>query len=277
MDRGGNDVVRRLPAIDVVIRVRLRNRADHLVGVHVGRGAAAGLENVDREMIVELAIGDATGSGPNAFGGFFGKVPEIGVDLRGGAFDQAHGANERARKTQATDWEVFDRALRLSAIEGVFGDAHFAHGVALNAMTLAHADQCIKRHLSDSVIWWPRMEWIWWAPLPASAAHITEEFFFPGGFADWDRAYRPEIRRSITKRFHIIINAALLVLGLNVALAGAGATAGGTRVSSSIPPPLAVPAWFALAALLASNAVWHVIGTIRTRRYSPGVCTGVLL
>src|SRR5581483_9739087 len=111
MDRGGNDVIRRLPTIDVIVGVRLRDVTDHLVGVHVGRGAAAGLEYVDRKMIVELAIGDATGSGPNAFGGFFGKVPEIGVDLRGGAFDQAHGANERAWKTQPANREILYGSL----------------------------------------------------------------------------------------------------------------------------------------------------------------------
>jgi len=122
------------------------------------------------------------------------------------------------------------------------------------------------------------MVWIWWAPLAASAAHITEEFFIPGGFAEWDRAYRPQIRKSITKRLHIIVNGALLLFALDVALLGsAGMTIGRTRVASSIPPPLAVPAWIALAALLASNAVWHVVGTIRTGRYSPGVCTGILI
>ena len=33
----------------------------HLVGVHVGRGAAAGLEDVDDELVVVLAVDDLLG------------------------------------------------------------------------------------------------------------------------------------------------------------------------------------------------------------------------
>ncbi|HEX6791421.1 MAG TPA: hypothetical protein VF247_08945 [Candidatus Krumholzibacteria bacterium] len=56
------------------------------------------------------------------------------------------------------------------------------------------------------------MDWLFGAPLAAARLHITEEFFLPGGFADWDRRYRPALARSITTRFHVIINALLLVL-----------------------------------------------------------------
>jgi hypothetical protein len=40
----------------------------------------------------------------------------------------------------------------------------------------------------------------------------SDELDYPGGFADWDRAYRPSIRGSITPRFHVVINAALLLM-----------------------------------------------------------------
>ena len=43
--------------------------ADDLVGVHVARRAGAGLIDVDRELVVELAVGDFAGGG------------EQGVDL----------------------------------------------------------------------------------------------------------------------------------------------------------------------------------------------------
>ena len=36
----------------------VRAVGDDLVGVHVGRGAGAGLEDVDHELVVELAVGD---------------------------------------------------------------------------------------------------------------------------------------------------------------------------------------------------------------------------
>ena len=50
------------------------------------------------------------------------------------------------------------------------------------------------------------LNWVFWAPLGAASLHIIEEFVYPGGFAAWDRRYRPGMRKSITPRFHIIIN-----------------------------------------------------------------------
>ena len=124
------------------------------------------------------------------------------------------------------------------------------------------------------------VNWLWWAPLGAAALHIVEEFVYPGGFAAWDRAYRPTIRDSITPRLHIIVNALLLAVCATVGISGmpgAAIAVGGLRLGSSVPASLAVPAWLALAALLFSNAIFHVVGTFQTKRISPGVRTGVLL
>jgi hypothetical protein len=62
---------------------------------------------------------------------------------------------------------------------------------------------------------------------------------------------------------HIVMNALLILLCLSVAQSGR--TAQG------------VAAWLTLAALLFGNAVFHLVGTVRTRRYSPGLVTGLLL
>ena len=125
-----------------------------------------------------------------------------------------------------------------------------------------------------------REHWLWWAPLAAAALHIVEEFLYPGGFAAWDREYRPSIRNSITPRMHLVVNAMLLAGCATVGLAGMPGgvlPVGGYGLRSAIPGALAVPGWLMLAALLFSNAVFHVIGTVETRRISPGVRTGVLL
>jgi len=51
MDRRRNHVVAGLSAIHIVIRGALRARpGDHLIGVHISRGAAAGLEDVQHEL-----------------------------------------------------------------------------------------------------------------------------------------------------------------------------------------------------------------------------------
>lgn len=103
---------------------------------------------------------------------------------------------------------------------------------------------------------------MWW-PLAAASLHIAEEFVFPGGFAEWDRGYRSAYRASITPRLHLVMNG-LLILAC-VAVGSNGRT------------PSGVAAWLTLAALLASNAVFHLVGTIKTRSYSPGLVTGLLL
>jgi hypothetical protein len=124
------------------------------------------------------------------------------------------------------------------------------------------------------------MTWLWWAPLGAAALHIVEEFVWPGGFAEWDRAYRPEIRASITSRMHVIVNALLLVACATVGIAGMPGSVvdvGGLHLHPAIPASLAAPGWLALAALLFSNAMFHVLGTWQTKRVSPGVRTGVAL
>lgn len=110
---------------------------------------------------------------------------------------------------------------------------------------------------------YPDREMILWLPLCAVLLHIFEEFVWPGGFADWDRAHRPALRSSITPRFHVIMNGLLILLCLSVVIDG--------------PTRAGVALWLTLAALLASNALWHAVGTWRTRRYSPGLVTGVLL
>jgi hypothetical protein len=124
------------------------------------------------------------------------------------------------------------------------------------------------------------VSWLWWAPLGAVTLHIGEEFIYPGGFASWDREYRPLIRSSITPRLHFIVNALLLAACACVGVAGMPGGAivvGGLRLRSAVPASLSVSRWLTLAALLFSNAVFHLVGTYQTKRVSPGVRTGVLL
>jgi hypothetical protein len=113
------------------------------------------------------------------------------------------------------------------------------------------------------------MTWLWWAPLAAAVLHIVEEFVYPGGFAEWDRSYRPGIRNSITPRLHIIVNVALLLACVQVGLLANTADA---EVQS-----VGAVTWLTLAALFFSNSVYHIVGTIRTGTRSPGVVTAVTL
>jgi hypothetical protein len=121
------------------------------------------------------------------------------------------------------------------------------------------------------------MGWIWWAPLVAATLHIVEEFFWPGGFPEWDRAHRAGIASSITPRLHFWVNAALLVLCAMVGLAGLEHDGVPIHVRGIFSGAEAPAAWLTVTALLFSNAVWHLVGTIRTHTLSPGLRTGLAL
>jgi hypothetical protein len=109
------------------------------------------------------------------------------------------------------------------------------------------------------------MSFLAWSLAAAASFHIFEEFVYPGGFKSWWCAYRPETAASVSNRFLIIINAALLAFSVSVALA------------VQAPRGNGVAAWLTLAALLFSNAVFHVIGAFQSKRYSPGIISGIVL
>ncbi len=106
--RGREAVVRRLAHVDVIVRMHRRFRAelaaehlvgavgDHLVDVHVGLGAGAGLPDHQREMIVELAVDhllrglDDGARAPRV------EQLERMIDLGRGALDDAERADQRA-------------------------------------------------------------------------------------------------------------------------------------------------------------------------------------
>ncbi|MGD0546595.1 MAG: HXXEE domain-containing protein [Terracidiphilus sp.] len=105
-------------------------------------------------------------------------------------------------------------------------------------------------------------QWLLWAPLGAAAAHIFEEFVCPGGFKSWCQRYRGVNSAKITPRFLIIINAVLLAACINAATAD---------------DPIGFAYWIGISAVLASNGVWHLWAAVRSRSYSPGMVTGLIV
>ena len=118
--RGREAVVRRLAHVDVIVRMHRRLRAelaaeqlvgavgDHLVDVHVGLGAGAGLPDHQREMIVELAVDHLLGGRDD--GAHAARVEQLErmIDLGGGALDDAERADQGPRHALGADAEVFD-------------------------------------------------------------------------------------------------------------------------------------------------------------------------
>jgi hypothetical protein len=103
VDGRREDVVRALPHVHVVVRVHVVSRQgrDHLVRVHVRARARAGLEDVDRELVVVLAARDrVAGSGdPLRLAGI--EQPEPGVHARGGGLDPSEPARHGHRNRLA--------------------------------------------------------------------------------------------------------------------------------------------------------------------------------
>ncbi len=69
--------------------ISMARLADDLVGVHVGRRAGAGLIDVDRELIVELAFGHLARGGDDRLGDLGTELAQIAIGGRGGNLDQA--------------------------------------------------------------------------------------------------------------------------------------------------------------------------------------------
>ena len=157
VDRRGEHVVGALPHVHVVVgmdrllRVEAiaagqldRPIGDHLVDVHVRRGAGAGLVDVDRELVVELALGDFAGSGKQGLDLLVaqgvlaraGQLAQVAVGHGGGPLHQGEGMDQLAGHGLAGDGEVFHGPLRLGPEIGLGRQADFAQGVVLDAMCI---------------------------------------------------------------------------------------------------------------------------------------------
>jgi len=109
--------------------------------------------------------------------------------------------------------------------------------------------------------------YIFWAPLAAAVLHIFEEFVFPGGFRKWYSAYKPDIKKSISKRFLFFINLGLLILCYDI----------GAIRENTISNSISVILWLGVMALLAANGIWHLKAVWNSKTYSPGVVTGTVI
>jgi hypothetical protein len=97
----------------------------------------------------------------------------------------------------------------------------------------------------------------------AIIAHIIEEFVFPGGFIQWYRDNSPDIASGITKSRLTIVNLVFMVLSFMPLLLGPG-----TQGLSWL---------LALSSITAVNALFHIVGSARTKTYSPGEVTAMFI
>jgi hypothetical protein len=106
----------------------------------------------------------------------------------------------------------------------------------------------------------PRPVWFrWWLFPGTGLVHFTEELFAGGGFYRW----------------------VVLIGGAPVGMAQFGTATLVAFVSITIASWLARKRYdwllFALAAIILTNALTHLIGTLVTHSYSPGTVSGLIL
>src|SRR5947208_15298643 len=144
--RGGKNVVRRLPAVDLVVGMHAallaalaseelaRAVGEHLVHVHVGLGARSRLPHHERKLAVVLSGEHLAAGGGDGFRLILGELLQLHVHARARALDQRERADQLTGHALAGNAEILERALRLRAPQPVGRDADLAEAVVLDAV-----------------------------------------------------------------------------------------------------------------------------------------------
>src|SRR5262249_33893347 len=146
VERRGVRVVRGLRAVDVVVGVaelvlalRVAHQLegpvrDHLVGVHVGRGARAALEDVQPELVVQLALDDLLAGLLDPGEHVLAELAALLVRARGGQLDHRERLDQVRveAKLDPGDVEVLEGARGLDAVVGARGHRLLAEEVVLD-------------------------------------------------------------------------------------------------------------------------------------------------
>ncbi|MHC2439591.1 hypothetical protein ACVMB0_006966 [Bradyrhizobium sp. USDA 4451] len=145
MHRGRKRVVRGLAHVDMIVRMdRLLGAelaaehlvgavGDHLVDVHVGLRAGAGLPDDQRKMIVELAVDHFLRCAGNGVGAARIELAEFAIGLGGRELHHGKRVDDRDRHPVVADFEILPRAFGLRAPVAVGGNVDRAEAVGLAA------------------------------------------------------------------------------------------------------------------------------------------------
>src|SRR3989441_13370434 len=128
----------------------VRTVRDHFVRVHVRGGPAARLEDVERELSVELPVHDLLAPLDDRLAEFAVQEPKLHVRLRARHLDQAKGIDEPPAKPNSADREVLDCPLRLGAPVRVLGDLQLPEEVFLDAV-VRHSHPATRRQGAEVI------------------------------------------------------------------------------------------------------------------------------
>src|SRR2546427_9998400 len=106
---------------------------DHLVRIHVRRGPAAGLEDVEREVSVQFPVHHLLARLDDRFADLAVEQSEFHVRLGARHLDQAERVDEPPAEADSAYRKVFDRPLSLDPPVCVFWDFDLPQEVFLDA------------------------------------------------------------------------------------------------------------------------------------------------
>ena len=95
--------------------------------------ARARLEDVDREVLVPLALLDFFGRRDNGVRGLFVDEAELAIGESRSFLHHRDGANQRPMGAQSADGEIVHRARRLNAVVNVAGNFLVAERIFFDA------------------------------------------------------------------------------------------------------------------------------------------------
>src|SRR3984893_1200435 len=240
---GRERVVRRLAHIDVIVGMNRCLGAelaaqqfvgavgDHLVEVHVGLRAGAGLPDHQRKVIVELAVDHLLRGADDGAGAALVEQGEFAIGFRRRELDDAERMNDRHRHPILADTEIPPRPFRLRAPVAIGGNLDRAKAVSLGARRIGSRGCCWSIHEScplrkDSYV-------------GTSSRQLRGRSFYGG--ADLSRAdyfLRKRFRRTTSAAPPRLVGSSLFSgggagTGRAAALEEAAATAGGLAAGAS--------------------------------------------
>jgi hypothetical protein len=102
---------------------------------------------------------------------------------------------------------------------------------------------------------------VFWGLLAASCAHVVEEYVYPGGFLENAKEVAPEAFEHASIPIIVGVNASMILGCLNASLLRKRQPFFG----------------LSMASLLFFNAILHTGASMRLKKYSPGLITGLCL
>jgi hypothetical protein len=106
---------------------------DHLIEVHVGLRAGAGLPDHQRKVIVELAVDHLARGADDGAGAALVEQPEFAIGLCRGKLDDAERMNDADRHPVLADAEILPGTLGLRAPIAIGGNLDRTETVGLQA------------------------------------------------------------------------------------------------------------------------------------------------